>query len=251
MKNSQEPLLDVRDLSLSFGGLDVLREVSFTVRTGEILGVIGPNGAGKTTLFNVLSGVYRPSRGQVNLAGQELIGLRPNQICRHGIARTFQIVRPFATATVLQNVQIGAIFGRSGPRLNSTELAEVVQHTLEFVDLWSKRDQPASSLNWAELKRLEVARALAAKPKVLLLDETFSGLTPTETAWSMRLIRRIRDEAEVTVLWIEHVMKALMSVAERVIVLDYGLKIADGSVEEVINDPAVIEAYLGPQETAS
>lgn len=237
-------LLEVRSASLRFAGLEVLSNVSFTVPRGEILGIIGPNGAGKTTLFNVLSGLYSLSAGTVELEGRRISGLPPHEICRRGVARTFQIVRPFASATVAQNVEVAALYGRADP-LGRQQAADRVAELLEFVDLVDKQHVPAAGLNWAELKRLEFARALAVSPKILLLDETFSGLTRNESARALDLVRRVRDDAGVTIIWIEHVMEAIVSLADRLIVLDHGTTLAEGNVDDVLRDPGVVDAYLG------
>jgi branched-chain amino acid transport system ATP-binding protein len=238
-------LLELKGVAKNFGGLQVLRGVTFGVEEGEIVGLIGANGAGKTTLFNAITGLTPPSAGSIRFHGREIAGLRPHQICRLGIARTFQVVRPFAGATVAQNVQVAMVYGRGGAGIADREIAGAVARLLEFVGLADKGAAPASSLGLVELKQLELARALATDPRLILLDETFSGLTPPETRRAMDLIVNIRHELGVTILWVEHVMRAIMRVAERLVVLDQGVKIAEGPPAEIAASPAVIEAYLG------
>ncbi len=238
------PLLELKGVCKHFGGLEVLRGVDFAVEEGEIVGLIGANGAGKTTLFNTVTGLSPPSAGSIRFLDQEIAGLAPHHICQLGIARTFQIVRPFADATVAQNIQVAAVFGRTGKSLGNDEIDATVSRLLTFVGLRAKAHARASSLGIVELKQLELARALATAPRLLLLDETFSGLTPTETQRAMELIARIRDEFRVTILWVEHVMRAIMRVAKRLIVLDRGVTIAQGPPAQIAANPEVIEAYL-------
>jgi branched-chain amino acid transport system ATP-binding protein len=237
-------VLEGEGVSRHFGGLPALQDVSFAVRRGEVFGLIGPNGAGKSTLLNVISGVFRPSAGRVLFKGRDITGSPPHVVCRLGIARVLQTPQPFLSMTVGENVAVGALFGgrdRGRGRPVSTHLLEA----LDVFGLRDRRDVRVGHLNLQEKKLVEMARALATRPEVLLLDEPMSGLNPAEIEGSMGLIRRIRDEMGVTIVWIEHVMKAIMGVAERVMVLNYGRTLALGSAAEVASDQRVIEAYLG------
>jgi len=236
-------LLAVRALSRSFGGLRALDGVDLALAEGEILGVIGPNGAGKTTLFGVIAGSLPPSAGEVQLAGRHIGGMPAHRIVRAGVVRTHQIVRPFPHLTVLENATVAALHagGRaSGPA--PSRAAEV----LEFVGLADRADRLPGTLTLAARKRVELARALATAPRVLLLDEVIAGLAPAEAHALAALIRRIRDERGASIIMIEHVMPAVMSLSDRVVVLDHGKRIAEGTPAEVVRDPQVLAAYLGP-----
>jgi branched-chain amino acid transport system ATP-binding protein len=247
MSEDQKPILLVKEVSKHFGGLQALWRVTFDLPEGQILGVIGPNGAGKTTLFNAINGIYPPDEGRVLFRGKDITGWKPYQVAGLGLARTHQIVQPLNELTVLQNVMAGACFGHERRSLNRAR--EVADEVLPFVGLDRWRDALAASLNVAQKKRLELARALAARPYLLLLDEALAGLNPAEVAAMVEVVRQIRDQG-VTILIIEHVMHALMNVSDRVIVLDYGEMIAEGTPEEVANNPQVVEAYLGDPELA-
>jgi len=240
-------ILQVHGVHKSFGGLQALTSITFDVPEGQILGLIGPNGAGKTTLFNVVNGVYSPSQGRVLFRDRDTRGLKPYHLARMGMARTHQIVRPLNELTVRENVMVGACFGREAHSL--AEAAAIAADVLLFVGLAERAHQLAGSLNVAQKKRLELARALASNPHLLLLDEVLAGLNPSEIAAMVETIRKIRDQG-VTIIMIEHVMHATMKVSDRLVVLDYGRQIAEGTPEEVANNPQVIEAYLGDPKLA-
>ncbi len=233
-------LLAVTDLSRDFGGLRAVSRFSFDVEPGEILGLIGPNGAGKTTVFNLVTGFLRPSSGRILLDGRSVVGLRPHAVTRRGIARTFQVVKPFPKLSVRENVTLAA-FAHEASRARAEAVAARI---LESVALADKLDSPAADLTLGEQKRLEVARALATNPKLLLLDEPMGGLNPREVDAACALVGQIRDSG-VTVILVEHVMKAIMRISDRIIVIHHGEKIADGSPDGVVKDPGVIAAYLG------
>jgi branched-chain amino acid transport system ATP-binding protein len=234
-------LLEVKNVSKRFRGLVAVDNVTFGVPQGTIFAVIGPNGAGKTTMFNIIAGEFAPNEGTVAFNGARIDGLTPDQVCRRGIGRTFQIVRPFMGLTVEENVTIGAL-------LHRPHVEDAWSHAigvLRRLDLYDKRAQRASGLTLPDRKRLEVARALATDPKLLLLDEVMAGLRPTETARIVAVLRELNRETGLTILLIEHVMHAVMALASRILVLHHGAAIAEGAPEQVVRDPAVIESYLG------
>jgi branched-chain amino acid transport system ATP-binding protein len=254
-----EPLLDVRRLSVAFGGLRVLDDLDLVVAEGEIVSVIGPNGAGKTTFFNVITGVYPPDSGEIMFEGKSIVGLDPNQIARRGIARTFQTLRLFLNMTVKENVMAAAyghtkagvvrsVFRTPGMRREEREIEALAEERLAFFGdrlVGYRWKQPAYSLSYANRRRLEIARATAARPRLLLLDEPAAGMNPVETHEITELIGRLREEGGYTILVIEHDMHVVEGISDRVIALDHGVKIAEGTFDQVATDPRVIEAYLG------
>ena len=237
-------LLEVRGVGKSFKGLRAIDDVTFAVEEKSIAALIGPNGAGKTTMFNCIAGVYTPDHGQVLLGGRDVTGMKPHMVCDAGVGRTFQLVKPFKDMTVLENVTVGALH-----HTGKVAAAEMdAGRYLELLELDGKRHQHAANLTLPDRKRLEVARALATRPRILLLDEVMAGLRPTETDRMVEMLRRLRDETGLTILLIEHVMRAVMALSEHVTVLNYGKKISEGPPAKVVSDPAVLECYLGEHE---
>jgi branched-chain amino acid transport system ATP-binding protein len=241
-------ILEGEGVTKYFGGLAAIANIDFHVDQGEIVGLIGPNGAGKTTLFNLISAAIAPRSGIIRFKGRQINGLKPNQVCRRGIARTFQSVAVFSDISVLDNVLLGSLFGTAGG-VSSAQATTEAMALLEFVGLAAEAARPARDITLANQKRVEVARALATKPELLLLDELIAGLNPTETSAVMELVTGIRDKG-ITIVMIEHVMKAIMRICDRIMVLHHGEKIAEGRPDEIARSSRVVEVYLGEQVDA-
>ena len=241
-------LLQAQGVTKRFGGLQALTQVTFDLPEGQILGLIGPNGAGKTTLFNTINGVYHPEEGRILFHGKDMTQKKPYHLAEAGMARTHQIVQPLNELTVRENVMVGACFGRE--KQNLAKAASIADEVLNYVGLSAKTDMLAGSLNVAQKKRLEMARALAAHPHLLLLDEVLAGLNPAEIDGMIKMILDIRSQG-ITIIMIEHLMKAVMNVSDRILVLDYGVQIAEGTPQEIAKHPKVIEAYLGDPKLAA
>jgi branched-chain amino acid transport system ATP-binding protein len=236
-------LLEVTGVTKRFGGLVAVNDLSLSLDNGQILGLIGPNGAGKTTAFNMISGFYAPDEGEVHFDGKQINGLRPDQVCKLGLTRTFQVVKPFPQLSVRDNVMVGA-YNRTNNRRESRQKAEEI---IEFLGMQDMADMTAGSLSVAYRKRLEVAKALATDPKIILLDEAMAGLRPIETDHMIDLVRQVSKQG-IALLLVEHVMRVIMSLAERIVVIHHGEKIAEGDPQEIVQDKAVIDAYLGEVE---
>jgi branched-chain amino acid transport system ATP-binding protein len=237
-------LLKVERLSKSFGGLKAVYDVGFEVEQGEILGLIGPNGSGKTTTINLVTGFLKPDTGTILFDGKNIAGIPRCQVCQKGVARTFQLIKPFLEFTALQNVMVGRVYGQL-PAKNMKEAADDSKHYLELAGLLSKAEILAKDLTLMERKRLELARALATKPQLLLLDELMAGLNHAEADAAMQLIRQIKADLNLTILMVEHIVKAVVGLSDRIIVLNMGEKIAEGRPQEIIHNPLVIDVYLG------
>lgn len=243
--------LKIENVSKSFGAVKAVDSVSFDIQEGEILGLIGPNGAGKTTLTRLITGEYKADDGKISFLSKNIVGLPPHEICNLGISRTYQIPQPFPDMTAILNVVVGVLCGKHRADQSFGDALLEASHCLEMVGLFGKRNVLARDLTLFELRSLELARALATTPKMILIDEVMAGLNPGEGSRAVRFIRRLKDEYHLTILWIEHVMKVIMEASDRVVVLSYGKKIAEGSPKTVVKDSIVIEAYLGKKYAQS
>jgi len=238
-------ILKIKTLSKHFGALKAVDEVSFEVKKGEIVGLIGPNGAGKTTIVNVVTGIYSKTSGNIIFRDLNISNLKPYQIARMGLARTFQVVKPLIGMTVEENVLVGSLFGRGNRDSHMKNASKRAKGIIKLVGLESKKDSLVSDITLPDLKKMEFARVLAMEPEVIFLDEVMAGLNPIEVEETSILVKKIRQEKDLTIVYIEHIMKAVMGISDRIIVLHHGRKIVEGTPQEVVNDPAVVEAYLG------
>lgn len=239
-------ILEINNLVKDFGGLRAVDTLSLSIEEGEILGMIGPNGAGKSTAFNCIAGVYAPTKGDVYFTGKKINGVKPWSLCKNGLARTFQIVKPFRSKSVLYNVMVGSFVTTD----KTAEAEEKALNVLKILSFENKKDERAGNLTIAELKRLEIARALATEPKLLLFDEVMAGLRPAEVDEMVQIIKNLRDQG-ITIFVIEHIMRAIMALSDRIVVIHFGKKIAEGSPQEVASDENVIKAYLGDEYVVS